>query len=186
MTRLVIIDHFASAEELAACNACWPDIHWPGWVTYADQGGKRASDLFTPLPVALSVLLARMAAVDFGAILGIPGSVPDLSMRGGGLHEIQAAGCLPPHRDSDTHARLGLMRAWSAVLFLSRCDGGELWLEGMPQVEPLPGRLIAFDCRTVAHGVQTVREGERRSLAIFGYSPVAGPNLRPRADFSVG
>lgn len=189
MSRLVVIDGFIGADELAAANACWPALSWPGWVNYLEQGGKRGSDLFTPLPVPLSVLLAKMAALNIPARLGIPDSVADLSLRGGGLHVLPPGSGLGAHRDADTHARLGLARAWSAILFVhddwKPAWYGQLWIEGQPDIEPVPGRLVAFG-GDITHGVRPVHcplDRERRSLALFGFLPQPGGNKRPRAVF---
>lgn len=192
MTHLIIDDLFAPAL-IAAANDCWPGARWPGWVSYCGtgRGEKYASDLAAPVPTPLSVLLARMAALDLGAMLGMAGAAPDLSLYGAGLHAMPAGGSLPAHLDADTHPRLGLARAWSACLYVH--DewhggwGGELALHGERPVitPPLPGRLVAFDAG-VRHEVLAVRcppGRERRSLALFGYWPKPGANERPRALF---
>lgn len=200
----VVLDGFASTEEIAAADADWPAPDWPGWMHYTgERGQKAASDLLTPLPLPCSRLLARMAGANLGAALGMPASVADLSLHGGGLHEIGPGGNLPTHLDADGHARLGLLRAWSAVLF-AHPDwepewGGELYFcdrHGNPVASyaPLPGRLVAFDCRGDAyHGVLPVRcpatvggtACSRRSLALLGYLPEPAGGLRARAVFGV-
>lgn len=198
--RYVILDHFLDGNDLAHADAVWPAPDWPGWVgldrldpAYAD---KRASNLETPLPPFLATLLARMAAADLGALVGLPGCVADLSLVGAGLFAYPPGGGLASHVDADTHRRLGLRRTWSAVLYAHPAwDAGwrgELVLEhpdgtGYRAVACVPGRLVVFDSRERRHRVEAVTcpEGvERRCLALFGYAPEPGPGLRRRADFA--
>lgn len=192
----LVIDGVLTPDELAAANESWPGSRWIGWVSYhgTGRGDKYASDLQTPLPLALSLLLARVAAMDVGALLGMRGAVPDLSLYGAGLHAVPAGGSLPAHLDADTHPRLGLARAWSACVYVheewGQGWGGELALHGeRPAITPpSPGRLVAFDA-SVRHEVLPVRcppGRERRSLALFGYHAKAGAGLRPRALFDEG
>lgn len=187
----LVLDGYASPAELAGVAATWPGDDWPGWVRYDPRiEGKRASDLATPLPVACAALLARMAAERLGWSLGMAGAVADLSLHGGGLHEMQAGDSLGLHLDADTHPRLGLARAWSAVLYLDYAApaGGELLLcddrrQVVERVAPTPGRLVAFDCRDGWHAVAECR-ARRRSLALFGYLPLPAGGGRPRARFA--
>jgi hypothetical protein len=189
-----VLDGFASRRELAEANACWPAPGWAGWVRYeGERGDKLASRADAPVPFPLARLLARAAALPVGTWLSMPDSVPDLTLWGGGLHEMFAGGRLPPHLDADGHPRLGLLRAWSAVLYVHQSwspgDGGELLLHGPSGVEvridPAPGRLAAFDCRAGLHEVARLSAlaAPRRSLALFGYLPRPSPGRRPRAGF---
>lgn len=188
--RQLVIDGFLSSSEVVQADACWPLPSWPGWVRY--DSGKIACDVSTPLPVALSALLCRMAAAGLGALVGLPESAADLTLWGGGLHAMPRGSALGVHQDADVHPRLRLLRAWSAVLYVHAAWdpawGGDLVLDAPEpvQIAPRPGRLAVFDCREVRHHVTAVRcpEGaERRSLALFGYLPRQGPGLRPRALF---
>jgi hypothetical protein len=188
MTRCVVIDGLLTAAELRAAIAAWPAADWPGWVAY--PGGKRAADAASALPAALAALLARLAGLSLGALVGMPDAPADLSLYGGGCHELPPGAGLGEHRDADTHARLGLRRAWSAALYVHPAWeagwGGELVLCGRPNrtVAPLPGRLAVFDARNCRHRVDAVAGPvPRRSLAVFGYQPAAGRRRRPRAEF---
>lgn len=191
MSAIRTLDGFATGDELAEVAASWPADDWPGWVRYGGpQEGKRASDASTPLPYFCARLLARMASCcPAHHLLGIYRSVPDLSLWGGGLHEMAPGSELPPHLDADGHPRLGLLRAWSAVLYVHEVwrpgDGGELVLlgKGGRSVTPVPGRLVAFDCRDRWHAV-TKTLVARRSLALFGYLPDPAGGERPRAEFA--
>lgn len=191
-----VLPRFASPSELAEVGAAWPGDDWPGWVRY-DPGyeAKKASDLTSHIPTACSRLLARAAALPVGEWLGMPDAVADLSLWGGGLHEMPPGGSLGIHLDADGHPRLGLVRAWSAMLYVheqwSPSDGGELVLHGKEgesptRIPPAPGTLVAFDCRDCWHEVARLRHGSqpRRSLAIFGYLPRPAKGERPRAHFA--
>jgi Rps23 Pro-64 3,4-dihydroxylase Tpa1-like proline 4-hydroxylase len=193
--RHVVIDGFLSTGEVIHADCCWPKEDWAGWVRYSPEyEHKLASDLVTPLPPFLSALLARMAAVNLGALLGMSEAVADLSLYGAGLFSYPKGAGLGSHVDADCHPRLGLRRAWSAVLFVhSMWDcgawGGELCLEGVDAaiIEPRPGRLAVFNCMERHHHVAPVycpRGAERRCLALFGYLPEASAGARPRAVFA--
>lgn len=189
--RSVVIEQFLTPAEVLEANACWPAASWPGWVRYDERyEAKAASDLQTPVPPLLSAILARMAQAGLGAILGMPESVADLGLHGGGLHAMPPGAGLARHLDADRHPRLGLARAWSAALWVhpywGAGWGGELEIDGAPRIEPRPGRLAAFDSRDAAHAVAPVRcpaGCERRSLALFGFLPAPGEGRRPRAVF---
>lgn len=185
MSRCVTIDGLLTPAELRTATAAWPAPDWPGWITY--PGGKRACDAASALPVPLSVLLARLAGLSLGALVGMPDAAADLSLWGGGPHEMPPGSSLAWHRDADTHARLGLRRAWSAALYVhpewEDGWGGELLLPGRA-IPPLPGRLVVFDARSCRHRVRPITGPlPRRSLALFGYLPAAGQRERMRAEF---
>lgn len=192
MPRSVVIERFLTPSEVIHADACWPAPGWPGWHRYdPSYECKVVSNLTHPLPPFLAELLARMAQAGIGAMLGMPQSVADLSLAGGGLHAMPAGAGLARHLDADVHPRLGLARCWSAVLYVhpswGECWGGELEIDGAPPTAPAPGRLAAFDSREAWHAVAPVRcppGAERRSLAIFGYLCEPGKGERPRALFA--
>lgn len=192
--RCVVVDDYLTSSEVLAASRCWPGPDWPGWVRYdGPQEGKRASDLSTPLPPYLCSLLARLARLDLGALVGLEGTAADLGLHGAGLHEVAPGGRVGPHEDAGMHPRLGLARAWSAALYVhpSWCPswGGALALRGeSPRViDPLPGRLVVFACAGLEHEVTPVRRGtpaSRRSLALFGYGAPAPRGAAVRAQFA--
>lgn len=191
--RHFILDDFLSRIQCQQLLHHWPDADWAGWHRYdPSYEAKAASNLTEAIPAHLSVVLARMASCDYAELLDLPGVVPDLSLVGGGLHEMPPGGVLGTHLDADSHARLGLRRAFSAVCYLSEWqpgDGGELVLCGASRqeetgIEPRQGRLVAFDCRYCWHRVEKITgKHPRRSLALFGYLPEVSPRFRTRALF---
>jgi hypothetical protein len=189
----VVHDNLFSRDLIRAARESWPAADWPGWVNYdpATQC-KRASDLATPLPAACGQLLAELAALRVGAWFpSIDPLVPDLGLRGAGLHEMPPGPGLAPHLDADTHARLGVARVLSAVLWIHELWtplwGGELEFASGLVVAPDSGRLVIFDCCTEQHAVRPVTcpaDVRRQSLAVFWYAPRPGPGRRLHADFA--
>jgi hypothetical protein len=192
----VILDSFCPPDELEAINSAWPGGDWPGWHHYDPAyEHKKVSNLTEPIPPALSVWLAKMSLLPIGTWLGMPNVVVDLSLIGSGLHESPPGGKLDCHLDADTHPRLGLQRAFSAILYVTPqwqpSHHGRFLLcndkkEVMVSIDPIPGRLIAFDCRNAWHGVQLIGDDAppRRSLSIFGYLPKEAKRERLRAKFT--
>jgi len=189
-----VADDLLSKEELRMVEEEWPKDSWPGWVEYnTPHQRKMASDTVTPIPPFCSRLLAKMVAFPVGKVLGMEGSVPDLSLYGAGLHEIRRGGKINKHLDADSHFRLGLQRVWSAMLYVhgdwQLSYGGVLTLfdtegdKAILGVEPLPGRMVAFGCQKAWHSVGKVSSGKRRSLALFGYLPKSISSNRPKAHF---
>jgi hypothetical protein len=193
-----VIDDVAPAALLADLARDWPEPEWEGWVRYDPAiERKKASDLTTPIPRRASSLLALMAGMDLGQSVLSLGTVPDLSLCGGGLHELPPrGGHVGCHQDASHHPRLGLARAWSAVLWVHQrweSDwGGELVLHDaernpVVRIQPLPGRLAVFCTGGEAwHSVAPVLGPlPRRSLALFGYRTCAGGVVtRRRARFA--
>jgi hypothetical protein len=162
---------------------------WAGWFSYDPAyEAKRVSDLTAPLPPVLSMLLARMAQANLGAMLGMPDSVADLSLHGGGLFAYPRGSGLGRHQDADVHPRLGLARAWSAVLFVHPSWGGdwggELEFAGVP---PLARRRRTPSPRCaaprVASGVAWPSSATWRPPArARGRGPPSRTPAPPRAD----
>jgi hypothetical protein len=195
--------HLVLADPLPAglvreAGDCWPAPDWPGWVVYdTGQHRKRAGDLATPLPPPCGALLHALALLPVGEWFGLPGLVPDLGLYGGGLHEMGLGDRVGPHRDADRHARLGLERVLSVVVFVHR-EWRDEWGGALELLTPLrcprvrlrptPGRLVAFDCRGAYHRVTPVTcppGHARHSLALWYYGPAAaGTGERTRAQFA--
>lgn len=189
----LVLDRFVSDEQLRYASYYWPDKGWSGWVLYnGPQEGKKASDLSASIPEVYSCMIAEMALLPIGDWLGEPDTVADLSLHGGGLHEMPCGCRLGLHEDADTHPRLGLARVWSAVVYVHpwECHGGDLLFTSpggdvLKRIAPVPGRLVAFDSRGTRHAVAAVEGNSpsRRSLALFGYSASPGSRNRLRSHF---
>lgn len=189
----IVHDNLFPSGLVRAANLTWPAADWKGWVRYdPSYECKRASDLMAPLPSPAGLLLARMAAVPVAEWFpSWPALVPDLSLWGAGLHEMPTGPGLARHLDADTHARLGLRRVLTAVLWVH--DewlpewGGELQLGAGLAIVPAPGRLAVFACGEEWHEVRPVccpPGASRRSLALFWYAASPGFGGRPRALFA--
>ncbi len=189
----LIRDDWLDASELATVNGAWPARDWAGWHRYDHVYHQKAtSDLTAPIPTAIAAILARLAAEPMGYFA--VGAVPDLSLYGAGLHEIGSDGRVDTHLDAELHPRLNLARVVSALLYVHEewqpGWGGELVLigteEANKQIEPRPGRLVAFATRGAWHAVEAVRcpvGHARRALALFWYAPLTGGEKRTTAHF---
>lgn len=188
--NLIVRDGLFGQDLLDQANECWPYRYWPGWVSYEEKHHcKMASDLTFPLPSIFGLLLSKMALLPLCDWFDID-LVPDLSLHGGGIHQMSQGGVVGSHLDADTHPRLGVERVISSVLYVhpkwEMEYGGELILDATC-VQPLPGRLVVFDCRDQRHHVMPVKSvEERRSLTLFWYAPRLGTNTRRRAQFQGG
>ncbi len=181
-----VCDRFASPEELHELSLQWPGPEWAGWFYYPN--GKGASNARAPLPPVASLLLHRMSQEQPAPSR----AVPDLGLWGAGLHATPNGSGLGLHLDAGRHALLGLERVYTSILYVhpewEQEWGGELLLPGL-RIDPLPGRMILFDCRNTPHSVAPLEfpgeaTGGRRSLTLFWYGPPAtDPLLSERATF---
>lgn len=188
--NVVVRDDLFSPDLIRTARESWPAADWPGWVRYDPKTQcKRASDLSTTIPAACGLLLTQMAALPvrdwFGGEL-----ISDLGLHGAGLHEMPRGEGLLHHFDADTHARLGVARVLSGMLYVHEywpsTWGGALAFNGA-MIEPRPGRLVIFDSRDAQHAVGAVTCPDgicRRSLAMFWYAANPGPGTRVRAHFA--
>src|SRR5262245_14722616 len=192
--HLICNDAFR-ADRVAEAAAAWPAPDWVGWVRYAGpEQRKRVCFRWEMMPPPCRLLLGELATLQVWEDLGLPPAVPDLSLWGGGLHDMRSGDFVGTHLDHDVPpARHGLARACSAVLFLGAWErdwGGELELYPGVAVEPRPGRLVAFASTDEAwHAVAPLRcppDVVRMTLAVFWYAKTLSPGRRPRALFAEG
>lgn len=180
-------DNLFPAELLAEAEAEWPAESWSGWFRYDSRGQRGKLTCADPriMPAACRKLLGLMA------LRGPAGTIPDLSLYGGGMHLMPAGTKLGRHLDADTHALYGLARVASMVLFVGPWQatwGGALVFprtDGIGRaVLPAPGRLVTFSSEGTEHEVLRC-DRPRKSLALFFYG---GPCAckRPRAEFLEG
>jgi hypothetical protein len=123
---------------------------------------------------------------------GIPGLLPDPTLRGGGIHQIGSGGFLKLHADFTFHRDLGLDRRLNALIYLNErwpaAYGGDLqlWdkdLQGPPvRIAPLLNRCVVFSTTSDSyHGHPeplTCPDGVfRKSLALYYYT-----NGRPQGE----
>lgn len=170
----------------------WPDANWAWWMQYKDDHAlKRASRGRDGIPRACQMLLDRMAEIDVAGLLRLPSCFPDLSLHGGGLHEIPPGGFLAKHLDASHHPTRGWARAASVVLFIDPWQpewGGGLRLGGVTEpILPYEGMLVAMATNDESyHEVLPVTGPmHRRTLAMFWWTEqsLATSERREKAKF---
>lgn len=204
MTNFLARDGYFPADLVREAGRAWPGPDWPGWYGYTtdDEIGKRTCADQRAIPAPALRLLGLMATLPVDLLLAIPPAAdalaPDLSLHGGGMHDMAPGSRLGVHLDADRHPRLGLERRANAVLFLSDWHeswGGELqfWKPDLSgpeaSVVPAAGRLVLFETSDDSyHGVARVacpQKVRRKSLSLFWWGPPSdgAEAKRPRALF---
>lgn len=159
---MILLETNWNMPLVEASKATWPDTRWPHWHKYSD---KNACKYATKDPLRLTAPVREL--INLMARLSVPaGWFPDLDLHGAGMHWIERGGYLGRHLDSQVHPFTGWHRAGNAILFLDRCEGGELRIDGYDPICPEPGKLIAF-CADQWHEVTAVTSGTRRSISLF-------------------
>jgi len=118
-------------------------------------------------------------------LTGIQNLLPDPSLRGGGLHQIEPGGVLGVHADFTQHPQYKLDRSINLLLFLNRDwpdeYGGhlELWAKDLSacvkSIRPVFGRMVVFNTSTDSfHGhpipLTCPADRVRRSIALYYYT----------------
>lgn len=196
----LIVDGWLPRHEITEAADAWPAHTWDGWFRYDSPiEQKSACNDFAKMPEPCRKLLRRMMfSPILRAVFDEPTLIPDTTLWGGGMHSMGQGDFLTTHRDANRHARLGMRRALSAVLFVHDVWnvnwGGalELWypnLSGYIPITPVPGRLVVFACteqafHSVGEPLRCPEHVQRKSLATFWFGPDAeGLPVRERAEF---
>jgi hypothetical protein len=194
-----VIDDFLPAEAAERVLAEFPRPGDLDWTRFQDASGRKlASGRELQLPPGARGLLRELNSALFLDFLerltGIEGLIPDPSLEGGGLHQIEPGGFLKIHADFNLHPRLRLDRRLNLLLYLNKDwkeeYGGhlQLWDRGMTRCErkllPVFNRCVVFSTTDWSfHGHPeplTCPEGmTRKSLALYYYT-----NGRPEAERS--
>lgn len=193
----IIYDNAFSHDSCLEAASQWPLPDWDGWhATYhSDQQKKRACNQWQSMPNPVVQLLWQMLFLDIGRFF--PRLLPDMSLWGGGMHDMGQGDVLGLHLDADHHAVNGLNRTVNGILFLSQgWDnnwGGNLEIWDQRKTRPLLSiapqfnRLVLFATNDTSwHTVTalTCPDGVRRkTLAVWWYSLEASNNRRQRALF---
>lgn len=161
-----------------AARATWPSETWPHWHKYSDNNAvKYATKDPARVTAPVSELIRRMAALPVDS-----GWFPDLDLHGAGMHWIPPGGHLGRHLDGAVHPLTNWFRKGNAILFLDRCEGGELAIDGQDPIVPEPGKLIMFSSDQW-HEVRPVIAGDRRSVSLFWWG-IDGSGVRDRVKFA--
>lgn len=187
----IAIDDFLDTDHLRRAAADFPAISGEGWIHYQhvneDKGGLNKRDL---IPLRLLAIIDRLNSPDFVAWLseltGIPDLIPDPTLEGGGLHQIERGGFLNIHADFTVHPHHRLWRRRVNVLVYLNDNwqddyGGclELWTRDMKRcfetIRPDFNRCVIFNTDYDSyHGHPdplTCPEGRaRRSIALYYFT----------------
>lgn len=159
----ILRNYYPSLVE--AARATWPRADWPHWHKYSDANSVKYA---TKDPARVTAAVAEL--IRAMSILNVPeGCFPDLDLHGAGMHWIPEGGHLGSHIDAQRHPLTGWKRRCNAILYLDRCEGGELVIDGYGDVTPEPGLLLMFDT-AIRHEVRRVTAGNRRSISLFWWS----------------
>lgn len=193
----VVIDNLFAPALLERIAQEFEQIRVGDWVRYDTPNevkyGTRPTARLGPASQAYFDAIHRSAFIELlGAVTGIAGLIPDPSLKGGGLHEIQAGGRFGVHLDFDHHPVTRLHNRLVLITYLNKGWqpewGGvlELWSASqnrcVASVVPEFGRSILFAHSAVSlHGHPqplTPPDGRtRRSIAAYYYT-----NGRPDDD----
>ena len=157
----LVLDDFFDAALLREAVADFPRISDDGWIHYQhvneNKGGLNKRDV---IPPKLLSIIDTLNGPDFvgwlARLTGIAGLMPDPSLEGGGLHQINPGGFLNIHADFTVHPHHKMWRRRVNVLLYLNQDwreeyGGklELWTKDMQRcfedVLPVFNRCVIFN-----------------------------------------
>lgn len=206
----IIIDNLLPPSTVQALLEQYPqDQSLPIWndATHRDkqsgilvQKDKRNIRDVLQMPAAYRQLIWELNSNNFlmflAKLTGINHLIPDPSMRGAGIHQINRGGFLNIHADFATHREFDLERRLNFLLYLNpawpESYGGhlELWdseMQGPPtRVLPILNRCVIFNTTATSfHGhpipLTCPEDVQRKSLALYYYT-----NGRPAGEAQPG
>ena len=173
----IVMPDCVSNRLLMDVDAAWPAVDWDGWYEYRGKlGSKLASLHYSCVPCAVVGVAGVVASL---MLEHYPDIIVDWTFHGAGMHQINPGGRLPAHYDADLHAKKNWRRKLSAVCFLDTIPtehGGALVIDGYGAVQPVRGTVALFETPNCLHEVtelSTESQTARRTIAVFGYEPVA-------------
>lgn len=197
-----IVDNFFPADLVRKAVEEWPAVDWKGWHAVYDKEHhrKRACNHWEEFPSSCKLLIIKMLFLDVSPF-NLGPIIPDISLWGGGMQEMNRGSRLGLHLDASHHAITNLSRRLNSILFLSEWEPlwrGDLQLwsevdgnakEVVKSISPLQNRLVLFTTNNVSwHSVNTVycpSSTSRKTLACWWYGPLDDNKSRSRAHFAL-
>ena len=182
----LVTDGFWEDDLLRAVVDEFPPVGYPGWRTYWNQQEAKLEgppSLWGPNTQQLAEDITKLAPQ-----LSEVFEIPDLSAEsiGGGYHLIPSGGHLDVHTDFSASPETGLYRRLNFLIFLNEGwedPGGhlELWDDESLAVDLAPefNRTVVFATSSKSwHGHPQPAERERRSFALYFFSPEKPPGFQ--------
>jgi Rps23 Pro-64 3,4-dihydroxylase Tpa1-like proline 4-hydroxylase len=199
----IVADGFFEPEILSQVLEEFPKPNPQTWITHnTNREKKYGTHNKRVMGQSTRFLLSKLCEkpfIDFlECLTGIEDLIPDPSLLGGGLHQIERGGFLKIHADFNYHARLKAYRRLNLLVFLNpewhETYGGylELWNSKMTQCEkriaPTFNRMIIFNTSdTSFHGhpdpLTCPTHFTRKSLALYYYTK-EHPGVEPPLSHS--
>lgn len=192
----VVLDDFLDDDVVRRAVAEFPRPGDTEWIHYVhvneNKLGKRDRE---GMPATLGALIDELNSPRFVALLerltGIQGLLPDETLEGGGLHQMERGGFLNVHADFTVHPHhRDWQRRLNLLLYLNpgwqddHAGHLELWDPDMShcveRVLPVLNRCLIFNTDADSfHGLPhaiTCPEGEtRKSMALYYFTKESGP-----------
>ena len=156
-----VLDDFLIGEAASKALDAFPEIHGAKWTNYMHYNSKkRGLNKIDQIPDDLRKLIYELNSPDFVEFLrrltGIKDLLPDETIDGGGLHQIEKGGFLRVHADFTVHPQKSNWKRRVNVLVYLNKDwkdeyGGhlELWSKDMKTCEakilPVFNRCVIFN-----------------------------------------
>ena len=187
----ILIDNFLFDEIAKSAESEFPDPRSPEWLHYKHYNEKKlAHSSLEAMPELLKRIILELNSDRFcrwlGDLTGIHGLMPDPSLAGGGLHQMERGGFLNMHADFTSHPRHETWaRRVNVLIYLNTgwedSFGGslELWDRKMTgcvrSIAPLFNRCVIFNTdRDSFHGLPnplTCPDGmTRKSIALYYFT----------------
>ncbi len=176
----IITDDFFPYETALQLESEFLPYHDPAWYCYNNAIEKKKTlNLWHRFPAATYRIMQELC------LSTSHGAVADIGLHGAGWHIMEDGGNLNPHLDYQVHPKLGLLRKWNLIIYLSsdykKKYGGELgfWrgdekapTELAVTIEPKFNRAVLFDTTQNSwHGLVTPFTAPagvyRKSLAVY-------------------
>jgi len=199
-----VFDNFIDAGAINQAVREFPGPKDDGWVYYVHYNEKkRALRELKATPAPLRGIIEEFNSPRFVRFLseltGIPNLIPDPSLEGGGLHEMDRGGFLNLHADFTAHPHHRMWRRRVNVLLYLNPDwkeeyGGqlELWTKDMQRcfekIVPVLNRCVIFNTDSESfHGhpapLACPDTTTRKSIALYYFTEETTPPLKVATNY---